>query len=77
MNVCDLHTGIARMSKAFSDLKRRWNDAQGHWHDDVRKKFEQDHLQPIPMQIQLLLTAAQRLNEVLERAERELSEKQE
>lgn len=74
MRICDLNTGLARLTHAFAELKERWGDVQGHWHDETSRQFEETHLQKIPGQLQMMLVAAQRLAEVLEQAEKECEE---
>ena len=75
MRVMDLQTGLARLTQAFSDLKDRWHEAKEHWNDDVSREFEKTQLQPILPHLQLMTAAAQRLMEVVEKAERECEDR--
>ena len=75
MKVCDLNTGLARMTEAFKDLKERWGEAREHWHDDVSRDFEKTHLAPILPHVQHLLAAATRLAEAVAKAEQECEDK--
>ena len=77
MRVIDLNTGLARLTQAFSDLKDRWRDTKDVWNDDVSREFEQTQLQPILPHLQLLTAAAQRLLEVVGKAEKECEDKPE
>ena len=71
MKSCDMNTGLGQLAHAFKMLKERWADAGTKWTDDTQRQFEKKYLAEIPSQLQHLLAAAQRLTEVLERAERE------
>jgi hypothetical protein len=77
MKICDLTSGTGQLSQSFADLKDRWVEAKEHWHDDVRRQFEQTHLAEIPTRLTQLLAAAQRLAEVLEKADKDLGDYQE
>jgi len=77
MKVCDLNTGLGQLTHAFAELKDRWAETKDQWQDDVRRQFEQNHLQPIPSRLQLLVAAVQRLTETLELAEKELDDRPE
>ena len=77
MKICDLHTGLGQLSHAFGELRDRWNETKDVWRDDVRRQFEQNHLQPIPPRLQLLVAAVQRLTDTLEKAEQELEDRPE
>ena len=74
MRVCDLATGMGQITHAFSDLKEKWAESNTHWNDDTSRQFEKLHLAPIVPQLQLLISAVQRLAEVLAQAEKECSE---
>ncbi len=71
MRVCDLNTGMGRISQAFSKLKEDWALAGEHWRDDASRQFEKAHLQQIPPKLQQLISSVQRLAAVVEAAERE------
>ena len=77
MKVIDLNTGLARLTHAFTDLKDRWREAKEHWNDDVSREFEKTHLQTILPHLQLLTASAQRLLEVVAKAERECEDRPE
>lgn len=74
MKICDLSSGVGQLTLAFSELKERWAETKTHWNDDAMRQFEKKHLQEIPSRIQMLLLAAQRLSEVLQKAERDLQD---
>lgn len=77
MKVVDLNTGLARLTHAFSDLKDRWAETKEVWTDDVSRDFEKTQLQPILPHLQLLTAAAQRLLEVVAKAEKECEDRPE
>ena len=77
MKIIDLNTGLARLTQAFTDLKDRWGETKDHWNDDVSRDFEKTHLQPILPHLQLLTASAQRLLEVVAKAERECEDQTE
>ena len=77
MRVMDLNTGLARVTQAFTDLKDRWGETKEVWTDDVSREFEKTQLQPILPHLQLLTAAAQRLAEVVAKAEKECEDRPE
>ena len=77
MKIMDLNTGLARMTQAFKELKEKWSETKEIWTDDVSRDFEKTQLQPILPHLQLLTAAAQRLLEVVQKAEKECEDKPE
>jgi hypothetical protein len=77
MRICDLNSGVGQLTQAFSDLKDRWVESKQHWNDDVRCQFEQNQLNEIPTRLAQLLGAAQRLAEVLEKADKDCGDHEE
>ena len=76
MRICDLHTGSIRLTRAAKDLREQWNQTSDTWKDKNRDDFDAKHVQPLAPQITLLMAAVTSLSEVLERAERELEDRQ-
>jgi len=76
VRICDLHTGVICLSRAAKDLREQWNATADCWQDQNRRDFEEQHLQPLAPRITLMIAAVQRLNEVLEAAERELTDQE-
>ncbi|MFV1964373.1 MAG: hypothetical protein ACC628_03040 [Pirellulaceae bacterium] len=74
MRMCDLNTGVIRLTRSAKTLRDHWLDAKEHWNDRNSREFEQTHLEPLAPEITLTLAAVQRLAEVLEQAECECSE---
>jgi len=77
MRICDLNSGVGQLTQAFADLKDRWIESKQHWNDDVRRQFEQNQLSEIPTRLAQLLGAAQRLAEVLEKADKDCGDHEE
>jgi hypothetical protein len=75
MKVCDLNTGLGQMAQALSHLKECWGQTQEHWRDDMARQFEQTHLHDVPIRLQRVAQAAQRLAAVIDAAERELGDR--
>lgn len=71
MKVCDLNTGLGRLTQAFSQFKERWAQTKAHWNDERGRQFEEQHLREIPAHMQQMVGAIGRLGEVLEKAQRE------
>ncbi len=71
MKICDLHTGTGRLMRAAKTLRERWGETNAEWNDSASQQFEQAFLKPLGPEVQLTLTAIQRLAEVLEAAEKE------
>lgn len=74
MKICDLHTGRNRLSKATKDLRDQWRETSEVWNDANAREFAKKHLEPLGPQVTLMLTAINRLRDVLEKAERECSD---
>jgi len=76
MRICDLHTGAIRLTRAAKDLREHWTEACESWRDQNREDFDTNHMQPLAPQITLMAAAIHRLIDVLEQAERELTDHQ-
>lgn len=74
MKLCDLDSGLGRLSRAFATFKERLADVKTEWNDARLEQFEKDHLREIPSRLQLLVTALDRLNDVIAQAERECAD---
>lgn len=60
-----LDTGRARLYTAHKTLREKWETAKLHWQDSVRKDFEEHQLDPLEPRLAHLLTAIDRLAQVL------------
>ena len=76
MKICDLQSSAGRLSRVTRELKECWASTKEHWIDQKGLEFEETHLRPILPEVTMALAAVHRLNEVLERVERELEDGQ-
>ena len=74
MHICDVVTGTKRLQKATKALKEQWLLTKEHWKDQTAEKFEEEFLQPLGERVRMALTAVDNLTEVLEQAEKDLSD---
>ena len=77
MRICNLSDGLGQIRHAFADLNERWAETKEHWSDEASREFEETYLQPIPGQLQMLMTAVQGLSAIVEKAAKELDDKTE
>jgi hypothetical protein len=47
----DLTSGAAKLGKAWSKLRARWDATKLEWHDQVSEQFEQKYLDRLEPQI--------------------------
>lgn len=71
MRICDLQTGMIRLTKSAKRLRDQWEMTRPHWEDRNAAEFEKDHFQDLTPQLTLVLAAVNRLAAVLELAERD------
>ena len=71
MRICDLSSGVGQLTQALADLKERLAEINTQWNDATRQAFDQTHLAELPLRLQQTMGAAQRLADVLHKAERE------
>jgi hypothetical protein len=77
MSICDLSTGLIKLTRAAKRLRDQWAATEAHWDDQNAADFEQNHLQPILPQLTLTSAAVNRLAALLVQAERECSDEDE
>ena len=75
MKICDLHTGLIRVSRASKHLRDQWSETIDHWNDANREDFDKNYIQPLGPQVTMLVAAVHRLHDLFAQAERELSDK--
>jgi hypothetical protein len=73
MKVGDLHSGMVKLEQACRDLSRRWEETKVLWHDPMSRQFEEKHLVDLEPEVKVVLEAAARLTDVLEKAQQEVS----
>jgi hypothetical protein len=72
MKVGDLHSGATKLEQALRSLSRRWEETKTFWHDPMSRQFEDKHLANLEPEVKVVLEAAARLSEVLEKAQQEV-----
>lgn len=60
-----LDTGRARLYTAHKTLREQWEAAKLQWRDGVRQQFEEEKLDPLEPRLGHLLTAIDRLAQIL------------
>lgn len=74
MQICDVITGTKRLQRSTKALKEQWLLTKEHWRDETADEFEEKYLQPLGEKVRMALSAVDRLTEVLEEAEKDLSD---
>lgn len=74
MNACDLSTGASKLALALKQLGIKWEQAGDTWNDATAKQFHEEFLVPLTPEVKQTLEAIGRLAEVLDRAERDVSD---
>ncbi len=69
----DLSLVSSSLQYAYKVLRQRWDDTEEVWRDVVRKRFDEQHIEPIEPTVLNTLKAINRLSSVLERAREECS----
>lgn len=72
--ICDLESGVGKVSRAWADLKERLTDVKTEWNDATMRQFEEAYLRELPSRMQLLITAIDRLSDVIVQAERDCAD---
>jgi hypothetical protein len=73
MKVGDIHSGAVKLEQAMRVLMLRWEQTKELWHDSASKNFEDRYLADLEPQVKVIVEAAARLTEVLDRAQQEVS----
>lgn len=76
MRLCDLGSGTGQLNHAMSKLRQQWTDAKQLWNDDASRKFQEQHLQSLPAELQTLLLAAEHFSQIVTQAERDCSDRE-
>ncbi|MBW8884253.1 MAG: WXG100 family type VII secretion target [Planctomycetia bacterium] len=77
MKICNLADGLGQLTHAITDLNQQWAETQQQWNDETSRQFEEAYLRPIPSQMQTLITAVQALSATVDKAVRELIDREE
>jgi hypothetical protein len=73
MKVGDLHSGAVKLEQAMRALNMRWEQTKTLWRDSASKSIEDQYLADLEPQVKVVLEAASRLAEVLDKAQEEVS----
>jgi hypothetical protein len=74
MKVGDIHSGAVKLEQAMRTIMLRWEQTKTLWRDSANKNFEDKYLADLEPQVKVVVEAAARLAEVLDRAQQEVSE---
>ena len=74
MHICDVVTGTKRLQKATKSLKEQWLWTKEYWRDQTAEKYEEEYLVPLGEKVRMAISAVERLTEVLEEAEKDLTD---
>lgn len=69
MNLCDLVSGVSRISRATKQLREVWAETKESWDDGVSREFEEKYLNPLIPHLRLTTTAIHEMSEVLREAQ--------
>lgn len=72
MHLADLTSPSARIHSALNDLLLAWERATETWNDGNARRLEEEWLKPLGMTVRIGLDAANRMNEVLAEAGRQV-----
>lgn len=75
MKVGDLSSGASKLANALKQMNLKWEAAKETWHDGRAKAFHKDHIEPLLPAVKETLDALGRLAEVLDRAARDVSDR--
>jgi hypothetical protein len=73
MIVGDLHSGAGKLEQAIKNLQLHWELTRQMWHDSASRSFEDNHLADLLPQVKTVLEATQRITEVLDKAQHEVT----
>ncbi len=73
MKVGDIHSGAVKLEQAMRTIMLRWEQTKTQWHDTASRHFEDKYLADLEPQVKVVVEAAARLAEVLDRAQQEVS----
>lgn len=65
--------GSGRLSYAAKNLRRHWDEIEGHWKDAVRDQFESRHINPLITQTTATSRGMHTLDEIIQKMRRECS----
>lgn len=69
-----LSTGRIKLHTSMKTLRTRWDTIKPGWNDPVCKDFEETVVEPLGQQVATTIRAIDRLAQVLEQVQHDLSE---
>ena len=76
MRICDLQSSTGRLRRSVKSLKDKWDSTREHWNDKTSREFEENFLRPLLPEITMAISSVYKLNEMLERAEKECEDRE-
>ena len=71
-----LSAGRYQLTNAFKALKQEWEGTENIWRDVIRRDFADHHWDPLAARMAAILTAIDRLDQVLAQVKRDCGETQ-
>ncbi len=69
--------GSQRIAQCFRQLRDDWLETEATWGDEVRRRFEEQHLRPIESAVDAAVIGIQAMAEVLDQVRRDCSDRSE
>ncbi|MBY0586130.1 hypothetical protein K2X85_03075 [bacterium] len=73
--MASIDAGQTKLARSLKVLLEAWDITQEHWNDSVKVEFEKNHLEELTKRVRSTLTAMDRLQEALRRAEQECGDR--
>lgn len=67
----DLTTSIGRLREVAEVLERNWAETKEYWKDANAESFQEEHIQPLFLEINAAMSVMQRMSDLTRRAQRE------
>lgn len=71
MRIGTLDTGRDQLQDAGEALERAWDETREVWQDANSQNIQENHLQPLHVELVKLLSSIQQLDDVLKKAHRD------
>ena len=74
MHVGNLQAGAGKLQESLEALQLSWGRVSDAWRDEPSRRFEEEHLRHVAEDVQAVLPAVGQVVQVLQTANRELSD---
>jgi hypothetical protein len=74
MHVGNLQAGAGKLHESLETLQAKWGQVSDVWRDEQSRRFEEEHLRHVAEDVQAVLPAVAHVVQVLQAANRELSD---